>query len=101
MLNEDLLIWCKEPQFAGQYMEPAPPLDIINEEEEYEVEEIKKHWKRGWGTQFLVHWKGYLMQKRWLKIIGHEFWVKIYKKKGKIPNQQFQSIQTNKIFKIA
>jgi len=24
-------------------MEPAPPPDIINEEEEYEVEEIRKH----------------------------------------------------------
>ena len=40
-------------------MEPAPPLDIIDEEEEYEVEEIRKHWKKGWGTQYLVHWKGY------------------------------------------
>jgi len=24
-------------------MEPAPPPDIINKEEEYEVEEIRKH----------------------------------------------------------
>jgi len=40
-------------------MEPAPPPDIINEEEEYEVEEIKKHQKKGWGTQYLIHWKGY------------------------------------------
>jgi len=27
-------------------MELAPPPDIINEEEEYEVEEIRKHQKR-------------------------------------------------------
>ena len=40
-------------------MEPAPSPDIINEEEEYEVEEIRKHQKKGWGTQFLVYWKGY------------------------------------------
>jgi len=40
-------------------MEPAPPLDIINEEEEYEVEEIRKHRKKRWEIQFLVHWKGY------------------------------------------
>jgi len=30
-------------------MEPAPPPDIINEEEEYEVEEIRKYQKKGWG----------------------------------------------------
>jgi len=40
-------------------MEPTPPPNIINEEEEYEVEEIRKHRKRGQGTQYLVHWKGY------------------------------------------
>ena len=40
-------------------MELAPLLDIINEEEEYEVEEIRKHQKKEWETQYLVHWKGY------------------------------------------
>ena len=40
-------------------MEPAPPPDIINKEEEYEGEEIRKHWKKGQRTQYLVHWKGY------------------------------------------
>ena len=44
---------------------------------------------------------GFLMQKRWLKIIGREFWVEIYKKKGKIPNQQFQNMPTNEIFHMA
>ena len=47
MFNKDLLTWCKEPQFKSQHMEPAPPPDIINKEEEYEVEEIRKH--RKWG----------------------------------------------------
>ena len=36
----------------------TPPM-IINEEEEYEVEEVRKHRKQGWGTQYLVHWKSY------------------------------------------
>ena len=40
-------------------MELAPPPDIINKEEEYKVEEIRKHQQKGWETQFLVHWKRY------------------------------------------
>ena len=48
-----------EPKFKGQHKEPAPAPTIINEKEEYEVEEVWKHRKRGWETQYLVHWKGY------------------------------------------
>jgi len=48
-----------ELKFKGQHKEPVPPPTIINEEEEYEVEEVRKHRKRGQGTQYLVHWKGY------------------------------------------
>jgi len=48
-----------EPKFQGQRKEPAPPPVIINEEEEYEVEEVWKHRTRGRGTQYLVYWKGY------------------------------------------
>jgi len=48
-----------ELKFKGQYEEPTPPPTIINKEEEYEVEEIKKHRKHGKGMQYLVHWKGY------------------------------------------
>jgi len=36
-------------------MEPAPPPTIINEEEEYKIEEVRKHWKRGKEMQYLVH----------------------------------------------
>jgi hypothetical protein len=36
---------------------PLPP-DII-EEEEYKIEEICGHRRKGRGTQYLVHWKGY------------------------------------------
>jgi len=59
IFNEDLLTHCKKAEFASQHKDPAPPPDIINEEEEYEVEEIREHRKKGRGTQFLVHWKGY------------------------------------------
>jgi len=46
MFNEDLLTWCKEPYFKGQYIDLAPPPDIINKKEEYEVEEIRNHKKQ-------------------------------------------------------
>jgi len=32
---------------------------IINEKEEYKVEEVWKHRTRGQGMQYLVYWKGY------------------------------------------
>jgi len=55
IFNEDLLTQCVEPKFKGQHKEPAPPLMIINEEEEYKVEEARKHMKCGRETQYLVH----------------------------------------------
>ena len=59
IFNEDLLTRCKEPQYKSQHMEPAPLPEIINEKEKYEVEEIRKHQKKGQETQYLVYWKGY------------------------------------------
>ena len=59
VFNEDLLTRCVELKFKGQHRKPAPPLVIINEEEEYEVEEVRKHRTQGQGIQYLVHWKGY------------------------------------------
>jgi len=59
VFNEDLLTRCVEPTFKGQHEKPAPPPTIINEEEEYKVEEVRKYRKCGRGTQYLVHWKGY------------------------------------------
>ena len=59
IFNEDLLTRCVELKFKGQHKDPVPPTTIINEEKEYEVEEVRKHRKRGRGTQYLVHWKGY------------------------------------------
>jgi len=48
-----------EPKFKKQYEELALSLTIINEKEEYEVEEVRKYRKCGRRTQYLVHWKGY------------------------------------------
>ena len=45
IFNEDLLTQCVELKFKGQHEDPAPPPTIINEEEEYEVEEVRKHRK--------------------------------------------------------
>jgi len=59
VFNEDLLTRYVKLKFQGQHKDPAPPPTIINEKEEYEVEEVRKHSTRGWGTQYLIHWKGY------------------------------------------
>jgi len=45
MFNKDLLIQYRKLYFKGQHMDFAPPLDIINEKEEYEVEEVWNHRK--------------------------------------------------------
>jgi transposase InsO family protein len=37
----------------------APPPDILNEEEQYEVERIINHRRRGRALQYLIRWKGY------------------------------------------
>jgi len=38
---------------------PQPPPDLIKGEEEYEVEAIIAHRKRGKGHRYLVKWTGY------------------------------------------
>ena len=45
MFNKDLLTKCREPHFKEQHVEPAPPPDIVNKEEEYEVEEVRNYKK--------------------------------------------------------
>ena len=50
IFNKDLLTQCVELKFKGQHEKPAPPLIIINEEKEYEVEEVRKHRKCGRET---------------------------------------------------
>jgi len=55
MFNKELLTQCVEPKFKSQYEEPALLPTIINEEEKYKVEEVRKHRKWGKGIQYLVH----------------------------------------------
>jgi len=50
VFNENLLTLCLELKFKGQHKDPTPLLTIINEEKEYEVEEVRKHRKCGRGT---------------------------------------------------
>jgi len=50
-----LLIQYIEPKFKGQHKKPASPPTIINEEKEYEVEEVWKHRKQDRGMQYLMH----------------------------------------------
>jgi len=45
VFNEDLLTQYVEPKFKGQHEGSAPPPMIINKEEEYKVEEVRKHRK--------------------------------------------------------
>ena len=45
VFNKDLLTQCMEPKFKGQHMEPAPLPMIINKEEEYDIEKVRKHRK--------------------------------------------------------
>jgi len=59
VFNKDLLTQCVELKFKGQQEELALLPMIINEKEEYEVEEVRKYRKRRRETQYLVHWKGY------------------------------------------
>jgi len=59
MFNKDFLTQYIEPKFKGQHEELVLPPTIINEEEKYEVKEVRKHRKQGRVIQYLVHWKGY------------------------------------------
>jgi len=45
MFYEDLLTQCKKLQLKGQYINTVLPSDIINEKEEYKVEEVQNHRK--------------------------------------------------------
>jgi hypothetical protein len=59
VFNEALLTPFRKPEFPQQEgQEPWIP-DIVGEEEEYEIEEIRDSRRRGRGVQFLTHWKGY------------------------------------------
>ena len=48
----------KETEEHGENFTEPPP-DLINEEPEWEVEQILDTWTRRSGNQYLIHWKGY------------------------------------------
>jgi hypothetical protein len=59
VFNEALLTPYVEP--LAERREERPVLQIVSGNEEYEVEEILKHRKRGQGYQYLIKWKNYLL----------------------------------------
>ena len=86
VFNKDLLTRCRESHYQEQHMELVPLPTIINEEEEYKVKEVQKHRKRGRGTQYLVHWKGYRNKhNQWIAETGlshakeaiEDYWTRI------------------------
>jgi Chromo (CHRromatin Organisation MOdifier) domain len=62
VFNEALLTPYEEPPAHRREERPAP--QIVSGNEEYEVEEILKHRKRGRGYQYLVKWKNYPIGER-------------------------------------
>jgi hypothetical protein len=58
----------------GQYQEPPPPIKI-NEQEEYEVDDIlaARLFGRGKRLQFKIKWKGYPPDEAWYYADGGEF----------------------------
>ena len=44
---------------ASPHRKPPPPLDIIGDEEEFEVEDVLQHRQKGRKTSYLVKWTGY------------------------------------------
>jgi hypothetical protein len=57
IFHSTLLTRTHAMEFDSQKKPMLPPPDII--EEEYEIEEIHGHRRKGRGIQYLVHWKGY------------------------------------------
>ena len=58
VFHDSLLTPYRETRVHGRKF-PEPPPDLINGEEEFEVDSIRNHRKRGKGYQYLVVWKGY------------------------------------------
>jgi len=51
--------YCETTAYCPNFSRPPP--DLINDEEQYEVEQICNHWHFGCNRtlQYLIHWKGY------------------------------------------
>ena len=57
--NVKLLIPYHRPQFPSQQTPAPPPPDVVNDHEEYEVQEVLDSRMRRGTVQYLVKWKGY------------------------------------------
>jgi hypothetical protein len=57
VFNKELLTEYHEP--PAHQTDKRPSAEIIEDREEYEVEEIMKHRRIGKGYQYLIKWKGY------------------------------------------
>ena len=86
VFNEDLLTRYREPCFQEQHMNPVLSTTIINKKEEYKIEEVRKHRKWEWRTQYLVYWKGYGNEHdQWIMGMGlpyvreaiKDYWLKV------------------------
>jgi len=83
IFNKNLLTKWREPKFQKQKNMLLPLPEIINEEEEYEIEAIRKHRKQKNSIQYLVYWKKYSNEdNKWIleSRLGHtkkllkEYW---------------------------
>jgi len=52
-----LMLYTETEIHSPNFLQPPP--DIDNDEEQWEIETILNHQKRGRGYQYLVRWKGY------------------------------------------
>ena len=59
VFNSRLLSPYHKPEYDSQRTPPPPMPEIINDEEHYEVDEVRGHRTRGKRKQYLIHWKGY------------------------------------------
>ena len=59
VFHASLLTPFKQTQEHGEIANLRPPPELINEEEEYEVEKVLRHRKKGRLLEFLIKWKGY------------------------------------------
>ena len=59
IFNIKLLIPYHQPQFPSQQAPPLPLPDVVNDHEEYEVQEVLDSRMRRGAIQYLVKWKGY------------------------------------------
>ena len=61
------VIYVQKGKDAGRAASPGPP-DLIDNEEEYEIEQILKHRGPPKNRSYLIRWKGYTAEEdAWLK----------------------------------